>query len=142
LTGSAVIAAPRGGLVDAVDLILDLAVACQPARSEKQTLAEPGILRLPGVELHDHAYPRPGSVRQHGWRSLTTTEQTVAQLGAEGLSNPQIGDRLYVSRRTVQSHVGHVFSKLDIACRAQLAAEVTRHRADTRVARAGPAGST
>jgi predicted ATPase len=42
-----------------------------------------------------------------------------------GLSNPQIGERLYISRRTVQTHLAHVFAKLDIAYRAQLAAEVT-----------------
>jgi DNA-binding CsgD family transcriptional regulator len=47
---------------------------------------------------------------------------------AEGLSNPQIGERLYVSRRTVQTHLAHVFAKLDISSRAQLAAEVTRQR--------------
>ena len=63
---------------------------------------------------------------QHGWASLTETERTVAALVAEGLSNPQIGDRLYVSRRTVQTHVAHIFTKLDLCSRAQLAAEVSR----------------
>ncbi len=63
-----------------------------------------------------------------GWRSLTPTERTVASLVAEGMSNPQIGERLYVSRRTVQTHLAHVFAKLDISSRAQLAAEVTRHQ--------------
>ncbi len=65
----------------------------------------------------------------HGWASLTDAERTVALLVAEGLSNPTIGDRLYVSRRTVQSHLAHVFAKLDISSRAQLAAEVTRRSA-------------
>jgi DNA-binding CsgD family transcriptional regulator len=65
---------------------------------------------------------------QTGWSSLTPTEHTIAGLVADGLSNPQIGDRLYVSRRTVQAHLGHVFRKLDITSRAQLAAEATRHR--------------
>ena len=45
------------------------------------------------------------------------------------LSNPQIGERLYISSRTVQTHLAHVFAKLDISARAQLAAEVTRRRA-------------
>jgi DNA-binding CsgD family transcriptional regulator len=71
----------------------------------------------------------PRSRPQIGWDSLTPTEQTVAALVAEGLSNPQIGQRLYVSRRTVQTHLAHVFAKLDLTSRAQLAAEVTRHRA-------------
>lgn len=61
-----------------------------------------------------------------GWASLTPTERTVAHLVAEGLSNPQVGDRLYVSRRTVQTHLAHIFAKLDISSRAQLAAEVAR----------------
>ena len=63
---------------------------------------------------------------QFGWPSLTVTERMVADLVAEGLSNPQIGDRLYISRRTVQTHIAHIFMKLDISSRAQLAAEVTR----------------
>ena len=64
-----------------------------------------------------------------GWPSLTVTELTVAGLVAEGLTNPQIGDRLYVSRRTVQTHLVHIFAKLDISSRAQLAAEATRQPA-------------
>ena len=60
------------------------------------------------------------------WPSLTVTERTVADLVAEGLSNPQIGERLYISRRTVQTHVAHIFMKLGISSRAQLAAEVIR----------------
>jgi DNA-binding CsgD family transcriptional regulator len=63
---------------------------------------------------------------QFGWPSLTSTELTVAGLVAEGLSNPQIGERLYVSRRTVQTHLAHIFAKLGISSRAQLAALATR----------------
>jgi DNA-binding CsgD family transcriptional regulator len=58
-----------------------------------------------------------------GWASLTP-----AELVADGLTNPQIGARLYISRRTVQTHLIHIFAKLDIASRAQLAAHVARHR--------------
>ena len=65
---------------------------------------------------------------QFGWPSLTPTEQTVASLVAEGLSNPQIGQRMYISRRTVQTHLVHVFAKLDISARTQLAAEVARRK--------------
>jgi DNA-binding CsgD family transcriptional regulator len=63
-----------------------------------------------------------------GWASLTPAEQAVAVLVADGLTNPQIGARLYISRRTVQAHLVHVFAKLDITSRAQLAAQVTRYR--------------
>ena len=70
----------------------------------------------------------PRSRPQTGWQSLTPTERSVADLVAEGLSNPQIGDRLYISRRTVQAHLAHVFAKLDLTSRAQLAALVAEHR--------------
>ena len=65
---------------------------------------------------------------QSGWQSLTPSERAVVDLVAEGLSNPQIGQRLYVSRRTVQTHLGHVFAKLHITSRTQLAAEAIQHR--------------
>jgi DNA-binding CsgD family transcriptional regulator len=65
---------------------------------------------------------------QLGWPSLTPTEHRVVDLVAEGLSNPQIGRRLFVSSRTVQTHLAHVFTKLGISSRAQLAAEATRRR--------------
>jgi DNA-binding CsgD family transcriptional regulator/tetratricopeptide (TPR) repeat protein len=65
---------------------------------------------------------------QFGWHSLTPTERTVAGLVSEGLSNPQIGERMYLSHRTVQTHIAHVFAKLDISSRAQLAAEVIRRQ--------------
>ena len=77
---------------------------------------------------------------QIGWASLTPAEHAVAGLVAEGLSNPQIGERLYISRRTVQTHLAHMFAKLDIATRAQLAADVTRHRGSEPADTVDPAG--
>ena len=65
---------------------------------------------------------------QVGWDSLTTTERTVADLVAEGLSNPQIGERMFVSRRTVQTHLAHIFQKLQLSSRTELASAVTRQR--------------
>ncbi len=72
-----------------------------------------------------------------GWQSLTPTEQSIVDLVAEGLSNPQIGERLYVSRRTVQTHLSHVFAKLAISSRTQLAAEVSRQRPTDSTGQAG-----
>jgi DNA-binding CsgD family transcriptional regulator len=51
----------------------------------------------------------------------------VVELVTEGLTNPEIGQRLYVSRKTVQTHLMHVFAKLHMTSRAQLAAEAARH---------------
>jgi predicted ATPase/DNA-binding CsgD family transcriptional regulator len=62
----------------------------------------------------------------HGWTSLTPTEREVVQLVAEGLSNPDIADRLFISRATVKTHLTHVFTKLDITNRAQLVALATQ----------------
>jgi predicted ATPase/class 3 adenylate cyclase/DNA-binding CsgD family transcriptional regulator len=61
-----------------------------------------------------------------GWESLSPAEVRVVQLVAEGLTNPQIGERLFISRRTVQAHLSHVFAKLGVASRAQLAAQAAR----------------
>ncbi|PSO52825.1 MAG: hypothetical protein BRC31_03925 [Actinobacteria bacterium QS_5_72_10] len=55
-----------------------------------------------------------------GWASLTPTEAQVADLAAEGLTNPEIGARLFVSRRTVQSHLANAYAKLGISSRRQL----------------------
>ncbi|HEY6758512.1 MAG TPA: AAA family ATPase [Baekduia sp.] len=55
------------------------------------------------------------------WDQLTTQEMQIAQMAAEGLSNKEIGRRLYLSHRTVASHLYRVFPKLGIASRAELA---------------------
>jgi DNA-binding CsgD family transcriptional regulator len=52
--------------------------------------------------------------------ALTAQEAQVARLAREGLSNPEIGARLFISPRTVQYHLGKVFGKLEISSRSQL----------------------
>jgi DNA-binding CsgD family transcriptional regulator len=66
---------------------------------------------------------RPSS----GWASLTPTELDVAGLVSEGLANKEIATRLFVSPRTVQTHLTHIYTKLGITSRVQLAQEATRH---------------
>ena len=66
---------------------------------------------------------RPSS----GWASLTPTERDVVRLVSEGLANNDIATRLFVSPRTVQTHLTHVYSKLGLTSRVQLAQEAARH---------------
>jgi non-specific serine/threonine protein kinase len=51
---------------------------------------------------------------------LTRREREIAELVATGLSNKEIGSRLYISKRTVDAHVDHIFGKLEISSRIQL----------------------
>ena len=62
-----------------------------------------------------------------GWASLTPAELDVVRLVSEGLANNDIGTRLFVSPRTVQTHLTHVYTKLGLTSRVQLVQEAARH---------------
>jgi DNA-binding CsgD family transcriptional regulator len=55
-----------------------------------------------------------------GWNSLTNAERRIADLVSQGHSNKDIGDRLYMSHRTVGSHLYRIFPKLNITSRVEL----------------------
>ncbi|HEX6357984.1 LuxR C-terminal-related transcriptional regulator, partial [Actinophytocola sp.] len=57
---------------------------------------------------------------QVGWDSLTPSEAKVAALVADGLSNRQIAERLVLSTRTVESHVSHILTKLEVRSRVDI----------------------
>ncbi len=64
-----------------------------------------------------------------GWDSLTDAELRVVRLVAEGLTNPQIAARLFLSAQTVKTHMKNVFRKLGVSSRAELAARAVRRGA-------------
>jgi predicted ATPase/class 3 adenylate cyclase/DNA-binding CsgD family transcriptional regulator len=62
----------------------------------------------------------------NGWASLTPTELDVVRLVGGGLGNKDIAARLFVSHRTVQTHLTHIYTKLGLTSRLQLAQEASR----------------
>jgi class 3 adenylate cyclase/DNA-binding CsgD family transcriptional regulator len=85
-------------------------------------LVAPGLPRtFSGPRARYHA--GHGEISQ-GSNPLTRAESTVAALVVEGLSNPQIAQRLCISRHTVETHMKHIFAKLAVSSRAGLAARM------------------
>ncbi len=64
---------------------------------------------------------RPRRIYLRGVDSLTASERRVAAMAAEGWSNPEIAQALFVTRKTVETHLGHVYTKLGIGSRGELA---------------------
>ena len=58
-----------------------------------------------------------------GWENLTPTEVEVVRLVREGLTNPAIAERMLITRGTVKVHLSHIFTKLGVTSRSELAAE-------------------
>ena len=67
---------------------------------------------------------------RRGWESLTHAEVAVAERVAQGLSNPEIARRMFISSRTVQTHVSHALEKLGLSSRVELAVETARYQED------------
>jgi DNA-binding CsgD family transcriptional regulator len=63
-----------------------------------------------------------------GWESLTPTELQIVRLAAEGLTNPEIGKRMFISRGTVKVHLSHIYGKLGVRNRSELAGLVARRQ--------------
>lgn len=108
----------KRALDDARDRMGD--VAFDAAWVEGQRLSLDEILTF--VRKRRGSRKRPPS----GWDSLTPMEVQVAGLVGEGLTNPQIAEKLCITAGTVKVHVSHIFRKLGVRRRAELASETTR----------------
>jgi DNA-binding CsgD family transcriptional regulator len=98
-----------------------------------------GMRRLARRARHElrAAGARPRRTALSGIAALTPAEHRVAALAADGYSNREIAQRLYVTRRTVETHLTHAFQKLDVTNRAELAGGFADH--DQRDTTASPA---
>jgi DNA-binding CsgD family transcriptional regulator/tetratricopeptide (TPR) repeat protein/transcriptional regulator with XRE-family HTH domain len=101
----------RAAFTSAVDLYSSLGAARDVARLQARFRAH-GIRRAPRVK-HRRA--------RRGWDSLTPAEAKIAALVAQGMTNPQIAARLFLSHRTVATHVSHILGKLDVRSRIDIA---------------------
>jgi DNA-binding CsgD family transcriptional regulator len=112
--GAELTATDRESAIDALGRSLALYTelgATWDARRVRSRLRELGVRRrLVAAEADTN-----------GWGAMTAAELAVARLVAEGLTNKEVADQLFVSPHTVNSHLRHVFSKLGINSRVELA---------------------
>ncbi|MEJ3742940.1 AAA family ATPase [Actinomycetes bacterium KLBMP 9797] len=130
-----------GPVVDLAGALEDLAVvlagrdtaACRAALNEAVELyagfGATGDIRRTDARLRRRGIRRgvPGTRTRRavaGWAALTDTERRVALLIAEGRSTTDIASAMFLSRRTVQTHVSRVLAKLELSSRVELVREV------------------
>ena len=98
-------------LIDALEMYKDTGAARDESRVRRR-------LRRAGVK-HRPNQSRPTRASL-GWESLTSAELRVVTLAAQGLTNRQIGERLFLSTYTVATHLKHVFDKVGVSSRVEL----------------------
>jgi DNA-binding CsgD family transcriptional regulator len=98
-------------LVDALDVYKDAGAVRDESRVRRR-------LRRAGVK-HRQSQLRPTRA-SFGWESITSAELRVVSLAAQGLTNRQIGERLFLSTYTVATHLKHVFDKVGVSSRVEL----------------------
>jgi DNA-binding CsgD family transcriptional regulator len=104
----------RRGKRGAAGVVLELALrAFEEVGAEAWSERTRSELALTGAPIH--------RVRTSTLRDLTPQERNVARLVAAGLTNRDIAERLFVTTNTVETHLRHIFEKLEVASRTQLA---------------------
>jgi DNA-binding CsgD family transcriptional regulator len=129
------------------EVVRDLVEASLPAAGESATVRHTDAGPAPAAGGHHEAAAQWRAVAQAdqaagaaprgprarpstGWESLTRAEHAVAKLVADGLVYREVGERLFISRRTVETHVAHMFRKLGVSSRRELTALVRRYHQD------------
>ncbi|MFD7083047.1 LuxR C-terminal-related transcriptional regulator [Streptomyces sp. NPDC059918] len=124
------LAAARSALAQAVAAYEDLGARWDVARADAR-------LRSLGVRRGSRSARRRAA---NGWEALTPAELKVALLVAQGRSNPEIASALFLSARTVQTHVSHILAKLQVRSRAAVAAQAATRRSGPEAAPAPGTG--
>ncbi len=102
----------------------------EPTASDPSTTTAPGTTRSePAVPRSESRRRRQRDAPSHGWDALTDAERAVLAHLVEGCSNAAIAERLYLSRRTVETHLAHVYTKVGINNRLAVAREVLARQA-------------
>jgi len=100
-----------------------LALAGAEAIDEGEVSRAEAWLRQLGVR---RSVTGPRKRPKRGWTALTETETKVALLVADGRSNPEIAARMFLSRRTIQSHVSSILAKFGLRSRVEIAIHAYR----------------
>ena len=103
----------RAAFTRAVEIYTSLGAATDVARLQTR-------FRAHGIRRGPHSKHRQA---RSGWDSLTPAETKIAALVEAGMSNPEIAAKLFLSRRTVGTHVSHILKKLDVHSRIDIARE-------------------
>jgi DNA-binding CsgD family transcriptional regulator/tetratricopeptide (TPR) repeat protein len=123
-----------GRRAEAVAQLEDAAAVYEQLDAIRDVDRVQSALRTLGVRPARRAVRRPS----FGWTSLTPTELRVVELVAAGLTNREIAERMFVSRRTVATHMEHILRKLGHSNRVELAADATRRMITDPRARPAP----
>lgn len=119
----------HGRRKDAIELLEGALTVAEQMRADRIVARIHADLRAMGVRRRTAG---PVARARTGWEALSATERKVVALVAEGLSNREVGERLFISRRTVETHLSHVFAKLGVSSRTAVASAAAVRLADER----------
>jgi DNA-binding CsgD family transcriptional regulator/DNA-binding Lrp family transcriptional regulator len=116
----------RGTADAAIDALTEALVLFARAGVTRDAARLRGRLRELGVRRRVAAAEKPAT----GWAAMTKSELAVAQLVANGLTNREVAERLFVSPHTVNTHLRQVFAKLEVTSRVDLTRLATERRGE------------